>query len=555
MRVALAQINSTVGDIEGNAEKISSCIAQGKSAGAGLVIFPELALVGYPPKDLLLKPNVVERSLVVLEDIASQTHGITAMVGCVGRNTSDHGSGLHNSVAVLADGQIASVHHKSMLATYDMFDEHRYFEPGSTSALARVEGFKIGISICEDLWPVRDLVGRKIYDRDPIAELAGEGAELLVNVAACPFVIGKAAMRSDMISRQVRRYQLPVIYVNQVGGNDELIFDGASCVYGRSGKLLARARSFEEDLLVVDLDGTPGSRIEPMPVGVESVYRALQLGLADYVVKCGFTKGVVVGLSGGIDSSVVAALAVSAIGPQRVTGVLMPSRYTSQSSTNDAEQLAEKLGIRHTIIPIDPIHRAFENQLADIFAATCPDAAEENIQARIRGVILMAVSNKFGSLVLSTGNKSEIAMGYCTLYGDMAGGLAVISDVPKQMVYDLARYVNRDGELIGENVLRKAPSAELRPGQRDEDTLGPYEILDQILALYIEQEQPAEAIIDRGFDPETVERVIVTVDRNEYKRQQGAIGLKVTGRAFGSGRRMPIAQRFKQTFPRHKKKG
>lgn len=554
MKIALAQINPTVGDLEGNAETILACVDRAKSAGARLAIFPEMSLLGYPPKDMLLKPSFIDRSLEVLEDVASRVRGIAAMVGCVQRNVLPRGRALHNSVAVLRDGRIASVHHKSLLPTYDVFDEHRYFEPGPMTTLARVADVRIGISVCEDLWTVQNVVGRVLYHHDPIAEMAREGAQLFVNAAASPFIIGKAETRSDLVSEHARRCQLPLIYVNQVGGNDELIFDGASCVYSATGQLVARAKSFEEDVLVVDLSDSQPARVERLPEGTESVYRALRLGLADYVRKCGFERGVVVGLSGGIDSSVVAALAASALGPQHVTGVLMPSRYSSPGSVEDAKTLAANLGIQHIVIPIDPMHRSFEHQLADAFAGREPDVTEENIQARTRGVILMAISNKFGSLVLSTGNKSEIAMGYCTLYGDMAGGLAVISDVPKQTVYELARYINRDGEIIPENVLTKAPSAELRADQTDQDSLPPYEVLDQILTLYIEQERSAEEIITEGFEPATVERVIVTVDRNEYKRKQAAVGLKVTGRAFGSGRRMPIAQRFQQTFNKAKRK-
>jgi len=548
MRIALAQINPVVGDIEANAEKICDYTQQARSQGAALVIFPELALVGYPPKDLLVKPSFVERNLRVLEELASRTQGIVSLVGCVQRNLLPRGRALHNSVAVLAEGRVASVHHKSLLPTYDVFDELRYFEPGSMKALARIDGRRVGISVCEDLWTVQDVVGRVLYHYDPIAELAKEGAELFINAAASPFAIGKARMRSELVSAHARRFGLPLIYVNQVGGNDELIFDGASCVYDQSGRLLARARSFQEDLLVVDLDGRSEGRIEPLPEDVESVFSALTLGLGDYVRKCGFRKGVVIGLSGGIDSSVVAAVAVEALGPDKVLGVIMPSKFNKESSMDDARKLAANLGIRHEVVPIESTRQVFERELAEAFAGTQRDVTEENIQARIRGIILMAFSNKFGYLVLSTGNKSELAMGYCTLYGDMAGGLAVISDVPKGLVYNLARYVNRAGEVIPADVLTKPPSAELRPNQTDQDSLPPYEVLDQILRLYIEEEQSAEQIIEHGFEPELVEKVIVTVDRNEYKRKQAAMGLKVTGRAFGSGRRMPVAQNFRQSF-------
>lgn len=545
MKIALAQINPTVGDIEGNASKISHYIDRAKSAGAVLAIFPELSLIGYPPKDLLDKPSLIDRQLEFLEGLAGKAHGITAMVGCVQRNSLPRGRPLHNSVAVLSGGRIVSVHHKSLLPTYDVFDEHRYFEPGPMTALARVEGKKIGISVCEDLWALQDVMGRVRYHHDPIAQLARAGAELFVNTAASPFVIGKEKLRSKLVSEHAKRYQLPVIFVNQVGGNDELIFDGVSAVYSGTGELIARARSFEEDLLVVDLNGGQCGRIEPLPEGIEAVHSALKIGMADYVRKCGFKCGVVVGLSGGIDSSVTAALAVSALGADKVLGVAMPSRYSSSASKADANELADNLGIHCAEVPIGPMHGAFEQALAEMFAGRRPDVTEENIQARIRGTILMALSNKFGYLVLSTGNKSELAMGYCTLYGDMAGGLGVISDVPKQMVYELAEFINRQRRIIPEDVIRKPPSAELRPNQTDQDTLPPYETLDRILKMYIEEERSAEQIIACGFEPAIVERVIVTVDRNEYKRKQAPIGLKVTSRAFGSGRRMPIAQGFR----------
>jgi len=551
MKIALAQTNPTIGDFDGNVVKILEFIQRAKTGCADLVIFPEMALVGYPPKDLLLKPNFIQQNLDSLETIARQMpEGMTAMVGCIQRNDLPRGRQLHNSVAVLADGRITGVHHKSLLPNYDVFDESRYFEPGPMVTASRVAGRKIGLSICEDLWTIQNVVGRVLYHQDPIAQLAQAGAEVFVNVSASPFYIGKSHVRAQLLSEHARRYQLPLIYVNQVGGNDELVFSGASCVYGSNGELLARCKSFQEDLLVVEvLDGIKPSRMEPLPMGVESVHQALVMGLRDYVVKCGFRCGVVIGLSGGIDSALVAALAVEALGKDRVHGVAMPSEFNAPSSLSDARQLAENLGIDLQVIPIDPLRNKFDEQLGPVFRGRERDVTEENIQARIRGTLLMALSNKFGYLLLSTGNKSESAMGYCTLYGDMAGGLAVISDLPKTMVYELVRYINRDRSVIPETILTKAPSAELRPNQTDQDSLPPYAILDAILKQYIEEERSAEEIIGEGFDPEIVKKVIVTVDRNEYKRKQAAIGLKVTSRAFGSGRRVPIAQRFMQKFP------
>ena len=549
MKIALAQMNSIIGDFENNSAKILEYIARAREQNAELVIFPELSLVGYPPKDLLLKPNFIEQNLDALDLIArTMPGGITAMVGCVQQNTSPVGRSLFNSMAVLGDGHIQSIHNKSLLPNYDVFDEKRYFEPGPMVSLARVAGKKIGLSICEDLWTIQGVLRRVLYHQDPLAQLAQAGAEIFINAAASPFAIGKNHIRSRLLSEHAQNYQRPLIYVNMVGGNDELVFDGASCVYGPDGNLKARCKSFEEDLLIVDLNGDCSGPINPMPKGIDSVYKGLVLGLRDYVQKCGFRKGVVIGLSGGIDSAVVAALAVDALGADMVHGVAMPSKFNAASSLTDSEILARNLGIEFSVIPIEQLRTTFLDVLAPSFTGLKEDVTEENIQARIRGTLLMALSNKFGYLLLSTGNKSEMSMGYCTLYGDMAGGLGLISDVPKTMVYELARYINRDREIIPANIITKLPSAELRFNQTDQDSLPPYELLDEILKLYIEEEQCAEQIITRGFDPEIVKKIIVTVDRNEYKRKQAAIGIKVTSRAFGSGRRVPIAQGFKQSF-------
>ncbi|MFA5863097.1 MAG: NAD+ synthase [Phycisphaerae bacterium] len=550
MKIALAQINPTIGDFSGNTYKILDFISRAKDQHAELVIFPELALVGYPPKDLVLKPNFIDQNLESLDTIAKQMPGsITAMVGCIQRNNLPRGRSLHNSMAVIADGRIVSLHHKTLLPNYDVFDEQRYFEPGPMVTLARVGGKKIGLSICEDLWTIQNVVGRVLYHQDPIAQLAQAGAEIFINASASPFFIGKGHIRSQLLSEHAKRYQLPLVYVNQIGGNDDLVFGGASCVYGPDGELQARCKAFEEDLLIVDvLNGPAKGRIEPLPHSTEAVYKGLILGLRDYVEKCGFRKGVVIGLSGGIDSSIVASLAVEALGKDLVHGVAMPSEFNSPASLDDARTLAANLGIDFSVVPIEKLRHAFNQELAPVFAGRQPDVTEENIQARIRGTLLMALSNKFGYLLLSTGNKSEIAMGYCTLYGDMAGGLAVISDVPKTMVYELSEHVNREREIIPRSVFTKPPSAELRPNQTDQDSLPPYDILDQILKMYVEEEKNAETIIAAGFDPQIVGNVIVAVDKNEYKRKQSAVGLKVTSRAFGSGRRVPIAQKFTQKF-------
>ncbi len=546
MKLALAQTNPVVGDVVGNRERIVACIEEARAAGASLVVFPELSVAGYPPRDLLLKPRFVDANVEAVHRIAQSCTGIAALVGFVEPNVDPVGRSLRNAAAYCADGKVQQVRHKSLLPTYDVFDERRYFEPGPEVALVEHEGVSVGVSICEDLWNDEQTVGRRIYALDPVEQLAAAGARLLVNLSASPFTQDKYPFRLRLFANQARKHRLPVACVNQVGGNDELIFDGASMVIDAQGRLIAQARAFEEDLLIVDMDaGTPG-RIEPYPQAIASLHDALVLGLRDYVRKCGFER-VLVGLSGGIDSAVTAAVAAAALGPAAVTGVAMPSRFSSDHSRSDAEILARNLGLDFRMIPIAPIHEAFEGHLQPHFAGRPPDLAEENIQARVRGVLLMALSNKFGWLLLTTGNKSELAVGYCTLYGDMCGGLAVISDVPKMMVYELARHINRQAgrEVIPASSITKPPSAELRPDQTDQDSLPPYELLDAIIEQYISQEKSADEIIAAGFDAQTVQRIIRLVDMSEYKRKQAALGLKVTSRAFGVGRRMPIAARFR----------
>ena len=548
MKIALAQLNPTVGDLEGNARRILAAYRRAAAAGADLVVAPELSLLGYPPRDLLLKPRFVADNLAALERLVGEIGRTGLLVGFADRTVGTHGLPIHNSAALLAEGRILAKKHKSLLPMYDVFDELRYFEPGRGAHVVEFGGLRLGLSICEDIWTQEADAGpaARFYHGNPVAELVEAGADLLVNMSASPFQMGKAARRRDVVRTQARKYKRPVVYVNQVGGNDELVFDGASFAMDASGALVAALSAFEEDLAIAEIPGGRPLAAEPEPMpDVVAVRRALVLGLGDYVRKCGF-KDVVLGLSGGVDSSVVACLAAEALGAPHVTGVAMPSRYSSPHSLEDAEAVARNLGIRFLVIPIERPHQAMEAALAEAFKGARPDVTEENVQARIRGNMLMALSNKFGWLVLSTGNKSEVAVGYCTLYGDMAGGLAVISDVPKTLIYELARQVNADAPkpLIPERVLTKPPSAELKPNQTDQDSLPPYDVLDAILDLYVRQEKSRDEIVEAGFDSDTVARVIRLVDRNEYKRRQAAPGLKVTSRAFGVGRRMPIAQGY-----------
>ncbi len=551
MRVALAQINPLIGDLPGNARKIEAGLGRAARFRADLVVFPELAVTGYPPKDLLLQSGFVDRNIETVRSLAGLTReGPAAMVGFVARNTSGTGRRLRNALALLDRGRVVGEYYKSLLPTYDVFDEDRYFEPAARAGVVEIDRGgvrrRIGLSICEDLWTDARLFPGRVYHRSPIDELVDEGrAELVINASASPFAVGKQALREMLMSGHARDKRVPVFTVCQVGGNDELIFDGASCAFDSAGRLVGRAQAFEEDLLVVDSDDPGATRLEAYPEQIESVWRALVLGTRDYVGKCGF-KEVVVGLSGGVDSALVAAIAAEALSPACVHGVALPSRYSSDHSLADAEALARNLGIDFRVVPIEGMHRSFEAALAPHFGDRPEDATEENVQARIRGNLLMALSNKFGWLVLTTGNKSELAVGYCTLYGDMCGGLAVISDVPKTMVYELARRVNaRAGRgVVPESTLTKVPSAELRPDQYDQQSLPPYDLLDAVLHRYIEEGRSAEEIIAEGFSDGIVRDVIGRVDRNEYKRKQAATGLRVTSRAFGVGRRMPIAARF-----------
>lgn len=546
MRLALLQLNPTVGDLEGNARLIAEGVQTAARAGADLAVTSELALTGYLPRDLLLHRDFVDRAWKALDRLAAGfAEGPAVLVGLPEPNDADEGRPLFNSAALLRAGRVEQRFRKSLLPTYDVFDEDRYFEPAPDGQLLTIGGRRLGISICEDIWNDRDFWERRRYHHDPVEVLAGLGADAIVNLSASPFVAGKHARREEMLGAMARRHRVPFFYVNQVGGNDDLVFDGRSCAFDRSGAVTARARSFQEDVLVCHLDNA--SPIGPADdLDAESeIWRALVLGTRDYARKCGFGSALV-GLSGGIDSALTAAIAVEALGPGNVLGVLMPSRYSSRGSVDDARQLAANLGIATEVLPIHVVVDAMTRTLHQAFEGFSADTTEENIQSRVRGNLLMSLSNKRRSLLLTTGNKSELAVGYCTLYGDMSGGLAVLADVPKTMVYRVARWLNatKGWPVIPEASLTKPPSAELKPNQTDQDTLPPYEVLDEILQRYIERQESADAIVSAGFDRDTVDRVLRMVHAAEFKRKQAAPGLKVTDRAFGTGWRMPIAARI-----------
>ncbi len=541
MKVALAQINTTVGDLAGNEAKILAAYARGVAAGAHLVLLPELALTGYPPRDLVLHGAFVAKNVEALERLARQTGPTALVTGFIGRNEIQPGRKATNAIALLQQGTVHATRTKTLLPTYDVFDEDRYFEPATANAPVEFNGSKIGLTICEDVWNDEDFWDDRRYRRNPATELAAGGVRLILNASASPWHLGKNQVRREMLAQLAAKSGCPVVYCNLVGGNDELIFDGASLAFNGRGELLAEGRMFAEDFLVVDLE-TAASRPPETQADEAMVYQALVLGTRDYLHKCGF-KSAVLGLSGGIDSALTAAIAADALGREQVRGVALPSQYSSRGSLDDAQKLAKNLGIQYDVIPIQPMFVAAKEQLQAVFAGRAEDTTEENLQARLRGVILMALSNKFGSLLLTTGNKSELAVGYCTLYGDMCGGLAVISDVPKTMVYRIARWLNREREVIPQDSIHKAPSAELRPNQTDQDSLPPYEVLDAILNAYVVAGRTASEIIQAGFDEPTVRRMVRLINLNEYKRRQAAPGLKVTTKAFGVGRRIPVAQR------------
>ena len=549
MKIAIAQINPIIGDFNYNFEKIKCFAHKAIELNCDLVIFSELVISGYPPRDLLEKNDFIHANLACLNRLLSSIRGIGVICGFVDKNSDDKGKPLFNSAVHFEDGQILYKVHKRLLPTYDIFDESRYFEPGRESGPYPYKGHRIGLTVCEDAWNDEDIFKRRLYATDPVALLVKAGADLVINVSASPFYVGTREFRWNMFGSMARKYGVPLIFANQVGGNDSVLFDGISTVFDKNGNIVARASDFTEDLMVFDSQAPESSKGDLHPISnseTESILKALVMGTRDYVTKCGFSR-VVIGLSGGIDSALTACIAVKALGRENVSVVFMPSQYTSKENFEDTQKLAENLGIVLTRIPIDSIFKEFLKFLSPSFKDSEPGITEQNIQARIRGTILMGLSNKHGSLVLSTGNKSELAVGYCTLYGDMTGGLAVISDVPKTTVYDLARFMNREKEYIPPRIITKAPSAELKPNQTDQDDLPPYELLDAILKAYIEDFKGADELVQMGFDKDMVEDIIFKVDRNEYKRYQAAPGLKVTSKAFGYGRNYPIVQGYTKT--------
>jgi NAD+ synthase (glutamine-hydrolysing) len=554
LRIALAQINCSVGDLAGNSSKIKEYIQKARELSADIVTFPELALTGYPPEDLLLKPKFIEDNLAALKELAKDVPDITAVLGCVDRSGKD----IYNAAAVIYDGKVRGIFHKQLLPNYGVFDEKRYFSAGVKNPIFKLGEILFGVNICVDIWHLEG----------PAKQQARSGAGLIININASPYYAGKVLEREKAISQQARRNKVPIIYINMVGGQDELVFDGQSMVVDSAGKLISRAEAFKEDILTVDLKISKAARSNSKrmikvteKIGAKDriflaqrkaklleadaeVYQALLLGVKDYVAKNGFNK-VVIGLSGGIDSSLVACLACDALGKENVVGVFMPTRHSSQESEEDARKVAENLGMKFIVFSIEQTYKMYLVVLEPLFAGTVKNTAEENLQARIRGNVLMALSNKFGWLVLTTGNKSEMSTGYATLYGDMAGGFAVIKDVPKMLVYRLSRYRNSLGEVIPGRVLTKEPTAELRPNQKDRDTLPPYETLDAILKAYVEEDKDPSSIISKGFDKETVLKVINMVEKSEYKRRQSPPGIKITPKAFGRDRRMPIVNKYK----------
>jgi NAD+ synthase/NAD+ synthase (glutamine-hydrolysing) len=541
VKIALGQINPTVGDFAGNAAKIIEFSRRAQAAGAGLILFPELSVCGYPPRDLVERPSFVARNRETLDRIAGETQGIAVICGVVTPADSETGKSVRNSAALLMDGKVAFVQSKMLLPTYDVFDEVRNFAPAKAQELFSFCGNRMALTICEDAWNDKQFWIKRLYPLDPVDALIRAGGNFVLNISASPFWIGKRQFRRDMLASIARQHKVPVVMVNQVGGNDSLVFDGSSLALNAEGQVIAQGRSFEEDLITFDSKTLTGELHEQIAGDEASVYGALVLGTRDYIQKCGFQKAII-GLSGGIDSALTAAIAADAVGPENVIGVGMPGPYSSQGSIDDARALAKNLGIRFELLSINQAYEAYRETLRSVFSGYKEDVTEENLQSRARGMILMALSNKFGAIVLSTGNKSELGVGYCTLYGDMVGGLAVISDVPKTLVYRVSEYVNSRREVIPRATLEKPPSAELRANQKDSDSLPPYDILDAVLEDYVEDSHPAERIAaDRGIDIEVVRRVIRLVDRAEYKRQQAAPGLKISPKAFGYGRRFPIA--------------
>ena len=561
MKIAIAQLNSTIGDLTGNAQSILEIAQKAAQENVQLLLTPELSLCGYPPRDHLLNPSFISKMSQQLETLAKQLPPeISVLVGVATINPHAREKGekpLHNSIALLEAGKVVTYFHKRLLPTYDVFDEVRYFEAGKhsncfviqvNSTAEKTLPITIGVTICEDLWNDDQFWGKRNYQHNPLEDLATQGVDLIVNLSASPYSVGKQKLRESMLRHSALNYQIPIVYTNQVGANDDLIFDGSSIAFNRKGDIVSRGKSFQEDLIIAEFlaseeDLKPTKIAASIEQEDEEIWEALVLGVKDYVRKCGF-KQVVIGLSGGIDSSLVAAIARSALGNDNIFAVLMPSPYSSSGSISDGESLVNNLGIRSLTLPIEPAMKAYDQILAPLFLGTEFGVAEENIQSRIRGNLLMAIANKFNYLLLSTGNKSEMAVGYCTLYGDMNGGLAVISDVPKTRVYSICRWLNREQEIIPESIINKAPSAELKPDQQDQDSLPPYDILDEILHRFIHEHQAPNQIIDAGFPSEIVKKVTNLVRKAEFKRRQAPPGLKVTDRAFGTGWRMPIASRM-----------
>lgn len=541
MKIALGQINPTVGDFSGNSAKIIAFAQRARSAGAGLILFPELSICGYPPRDLVERVSFVQHNREAAEHIAAETRGIAVICGLVTPAQAETGKSVLNSAALLMDGSIKFVQSKMLLPTYDVFDELRNFAPARSQVLFPFCGKQMALTICEDAWNDKHFWPRRLYNVDPVESLVKAGGNFVLNISASPFWARKRELRREMLATIARTDRVPVAFVNQVGGNDSLVFDGASMAFDREGNVIAQGKSFEEDLVFFDSDSLAGEMHQQIEGEEASIYAALVLGTRDYMRKCGF-KQAIIGISGGIDSALTATIAVEAIGAENVIGVGMPGPYSSEGSISDAQELAANLGIRFELLRITEIFERFKDTLKDVFRGRAEDATEENIQSRIRGSLLMALSNKLGALVLSTGNKSELGVGYCTLYGDMAGGLAVINDVPKTLVYQLSHYANSRKPVIPRATLEKPPSAELRADQKDSDSLPPYEVLDAILEDYVEDAHSAEQIArERSFDLELVKSVIRMVERNEYKRQQAAPGIKISPKAFGYGRRFPIA--------------
>ncbi|MDO9567389.1 MAG: NAD+ synthase [Candidatus Desulfaltia sp.] len=547
MKIAIAQINPIIGDFNHNFNKIMNFADRAKQLSCDLIVFSELVVTGYPPRDLLEKKDFVEANLKCLDKLIESIHGIGVICGFVDKNPDKEGKGLYNSAALFENSVLLHQVKKMLLPNYDVFDDGRYFEPGSSCKSYLYKGSRIGLTICEDVWNDRDIIKKRIYHSDPVASLIKDGANLIINISASPFCVGKNEFRINMLSSISGKYNVPLIYANQVGGNDSIIFDGLSAAFDQYGHIKARASDFEEDMVVFDTDSSKGFEENIHSISgsyTESILNALILGTRDYATKCGFSK-VVLGLSGGIDSALTAYIATRAMGCENVLTVSMPSMYTSQENINDAEKLAKNLGIDLKEIPIEGLFREFTRLFSPSFKESDPTVAQQNIQARIRGTILMAFSNMHGSLLLSTGNKSELSVGYCTLYGDMNGGLAVIGDVPKTIVYDIARFINSEKEYIPQSIIERAPSAELKPDQTDQDDLPPYEILDSVLNGYIEELKGINELVDMGFERSLVEDVVHRVDKNEYKRRQAALALKVTSKAFGDGRRYPLAQGYR----------